>query len=500
MSIINSYDQVPYASAPFAQTHPDRLATIAAIFGVAHPSLERCRVLELGCAAGGNLIPLAEQLPQAELVGIDLSPVQIEEGRRICAALGTDAVRLVAGSIADIDSSWGEFDFIVCHGVYSWVPPAVQNAILEVCRSRLRPNGIAYVSYNTLPGWHWRAPVRDLMRQHALDFERPQDQIAQARAVLEFLADAVPIERGARATLLHDEIERIRRESDAYIFHEQLEADNEPIYFQEFVRRAGNQGLKYLAESDFSSMVMNDLAPQTAAAIQRIAPGIIGHEQMLDFVRQRSFRQTLLIHDGVPVARRVPVTCIDALRIASALVSKSPEVDLQSAQAEEFADSDGASLSSSAPLSRAAMRVLAERWPENIAWPDLLAQALARCPRRADDRSAAADLLRADLLKGYGLGLVGLHHMASACTATPGERPRASRLARCQAGSSKVVTTLRHRQVTLDDAARELLVRADGSRDRAELQMLLNARFPLLAADAFSMKMAELVRHGLMAG
>jgi hypothetical protein len=338
------------------------------------------------------------------------------------------------------------------------------------------------------------------MRLHALDFERPEDQIGQARAILEFLADAVPTARGARATLLHDEIGRIRRESDAYIFHEQLEADNEPLYFQEFVRRAGNQGLKYLAESDFGSMVMNDLAPQTAAAIQRIAPGIIGHEQLLDFVRQRSFRQTLLIHDGVRVARRVPVNCIDGLRIASALVSKSPELDLHAPQAEEFTDSDGASLSSSAPLSRAAMRVLAERWPENLAWPDLLAQASARCPLRADEHAAAADLLRADLLKGYGLGLVGLHSMASACAATPGERPRASGLARYQAGYGSVVTTLRHRQVTLADAARELLVLADGSRDRAELQALLNTRFPALPGDGLTAQLASLVRQGLMAG
>jgi hypothetical protein len=144
------------------------------------------------------------------------------------------------------------------------------------------------------------------------------------------------------------------------------------------------------------------------------------------------------------------------------------------------------------------MRVLAERWPENLAWPDLLAQAMARCPLRAEERAAAADLLRADLLKGYGLGLVGLHSMASACTATPGERPRASHLARHQSGSSSVVTTLRHRQVTLDNAARELLVWADGSRDRAELQMQLNVRFPALPAEAFSKLLTGLAQSGLM--
>jgi hypothetical protein len=90
--------------------------------------------------------------------------------------------------------------------------------------------------------------------------------------------------------------------------------------------------------------------------------------------------------------------------------------------------------------------------------------------------------------------------MASACAATPGERPRASGLARYQAGHGSVVTTLRHRQVTLADAARELLVLADGSRDRAELQALLNTRFPALPGDGLTAQLAGLVRQGLMAG
>jgi SAM-dependent methyltransferase len=496
----NSYDQVPYASVPFAQTHPDRLATIAAIFGVAHRPLADCRVLELGCAAGGNLIPLAEQLPGAELVGVDLSPVQIDEGRRTCAALGLDRVRLVAGSIAEIDDSWGGFDFIICHGVYSWVPPTIQQAILNVCRSRLRPQGIAYISYNTLPGWHWRAPVRDLMRQHALGFESPEERIAQARAILNFLGEAVPAGQGARAALLHDEIGRVQRESDAYLYHEHLEADNEPLYFREFVRRAGDSGLKFLAESDFRSMVTDDLPPQTVAAIQRAAPGIIEHEQLLDFIRQRSFRQTLLIHDGVRVERRVPLGRIDGLRISNGLVSKTPELDLGEIQPEEFVGPEGDSLVGTSPLSRSAMRVLAERWPENLAWPELLALASERVDLRRNERAAAVDLLRADLLKGFGLGLIGLHSLPAACTATPGDQPCASRLAQHQAGHGSVVTTLRHRQVTLDDAARALLFWADGSRDRATLHALWQERFPDQAGHAFAAALATLVRQGLLKG
>src|SRR5262245_44043390 len=162
-----TYDELPYESNPFAETHPDALATAATLFGLDPPLVEACRVLELGCASGGNLLPMAEALPGSHFVGLDLSRCQIEDGRQIVQALGLPNLELCHLSITDVGPDFGPFDYILCHGVYSWVPPAVQDKILEICSRHLTPQGVAYISYNTYPGWRAKAILRDLLCYHA---------------------------------------------------------------------------------------------------------------------------------------------------------------------------------------------------------------------------------------------------------------------------------------------------------------------------------------------
>ena len=116
---------------------------------------------------------MAVSLPGAAFVGIDLSQRQIEEGRRTIAALGLGNIELVHGSIDTVGPDAGQFDYIVCHGVYSWVPRAVQDHILRICRRNLTADGIAYVSYNTYPGWFMRGMVRRMMKFHASRFSDP---------------------------------------------------------------------------------------------------------------------------------------------------------------------------------------------------------------------------------------------------------------------------------------------------------------------------------------
>ena len=121
-----SYDETPYTDLPFAQSHPARLAVMARLFGVDAPDVGTARVLELGCAVGGNLIPMAVAMPDAHLVGIDLSGRQIADGRRVVTTLGLENIELQHADIAHVDASYGMFDYIVCHGIYSWVPAAIR--------------------------------------------------------------------------------------------------------------------------------------------------------------------------------------------------------------------------------------------------------------------------------------------------------------------------------------------------------------------------------------
>ena len=158
-----SYEQLPYESNPFFESHPRRLQTIAYLAGLNPPALENCRVLELGCAGGGNLIPAAESLPHATFTGIDLAPNQIADGNKIIHAIGLKNIHLRALSLTDLPADFGQFDYIIAHGLYSWVPPDVQHRILEICKTHLSPNGVAYISYNTYPGWRMREVMRELL-------------------------------------------------------------------------------------------------------------------------------------------------------------------------------------------------------------------------------------------------------------------------------------------------------------------------------------------------
>src|SRR5262249_10252810 len=158
-----SYDDMPYSNNPFYHTHPDCLATVATLFGMTPPPVPRCRVLELGCAAGGNLIPMAFTLPDSRFVGIDLSPRQVATGLAVIDVLGLKNIELKPLSILDVDHGFGQFDSLICHGVYSWVPAAVQDKILTLCAEQLAPNGVAYVSYNIYPGWHVGGMIREML-------------------------------------------------------------------------------------------------------------------------------------------------------------------------------------------------------------------------------------------------------------------------------------------------------------------------------------------------
>lgn len=462
---MNTYDEVPYASQAFAQTHPDRLATIARIFGLAPPPIEHGRVLELGCASGGNLVPMAYGLPGSSFVGVDYSARQVADGRRRIAALGLANVRIEQASILDVDETWGRFDYIVCHGVFSWVEPAVQERILQIAARQLSEHGIAYVSYNTYPGWHMRESVRHMMRYHAMPFDSAPERIEQARALLRFLAGAVPREGHAYGQMLGTELELLSRCSDSYLFHEHLEPTNTPLYFHQFAERAQAVGLQYLGEADFAAMLTARFPPAVAETLEAISADIVHLEQYMDFVRNRQFRQTLLCREGLKVRRALSPAVMDGLFLACPARRDEPgPLDLRAGVPVTFRKSGGALASTDHPVSKAALELLSEVWPLGLEPHALLARACGRLDAPDDGRLAMQDLFQCVLS-----GLVELRSWQPPCVARAGERPRASGCAAMECATSEIVTSLRHEAVRLDPFSRALLPLLDGQRDRAAL-------------------------------
>ncbi|MGC9216726.1 methyltransferase regulatory domain-containing protein [Acidithiobacillus sp.] len=472
----SAYDETPYQSHPFPQSQPARLAAMATLFGLTPPDIRGARVLELGCAAGGNLIPMAATWPGSRCLGVDLSARQIEEGQATVHDLGLSNCELRHASITDITPEWGQFDYIVCHGVWSWVPEEVRAHIFQVCRDNLAPDGVAYVSYNVYPGWHMRGAIRDLMRWHTSGFTDPAQKAQQARAVLQFLCDSTPPEGDPYGLMLRNEAQLLARQGDYYLLHDHLEEVNHPVYFHEFIREASANDLDYLCETELRSMLPIGLPPQTVATLSRIAPDIYRMEQYLDFLRNRTFRQTLLVHAGRAVNRNLTPTSLEKLAIASALKPQG-QVDPKASGKARFVLPNGVTADTTGPLTKAALLALAEAWPQPVAFPHLLDAArrqvegdLIQEPDPAG-RPAAAQALGTDLLQLYTAGLLEIWPHALPLATGISAQPRAFALARWQAeripaGSQGTVTNMRHETIGLDALSIRILALLDGQRDR----------------------------------
>lgn len=430
----SSYDQVPYQDSPERITHPNHVETVATLFGMSPPNVTRCSVLELGCAAGSNLIAQAYDLPESKFLGLDFSEVQIAAGQKMIEALGLKNIELRHTDIKDVDPTLGQFDYITSHGVYSWTPPEIQNRVLEISKTNLAPNGVAFISYNVYPGWHFRASVREMMLYHVSHIKDPQEQIEQARAFLEFLAASAE-EDAVRAKLLTDEVEAVRKSSDAYLFHEHLEADNRPIYFHEFAARAKVKGLQYLGESDFRSMFARSLPPnarETLDAMDNLP--LVRREQYMDFVRNREFRATLLCHDGTPLNWGLELSILEKFHLATTAAFKRT-FDINSN--EEVTISIGiGELRTAHPLIKAAIAHLNDTWPSAVSLQDLHAAAVDRLHDRQgiNEENLGHDFLGRWILSAVVGGTVEVSvHPPKSFATKLSRRPLASALAREQA-------------------------------------------------------------------
>lgn len=306
-----SYDDLPYDGGCVSSSHPARMRALGKLFGLDAPDPDSARILEIGCAGGSNLLPLAYSLPGATFTGIDLSARQIDLARERASKLQLSNLQLEAMSVVDAANLQGPFDYIICHGVYSWVPDEVRDAILRTIHDKLAPNGIAFVSYNALPGWHFRKGVRDMMVYHGRYFPTVEERAQQARALVDFVGDAgatlaaeipglaVPSQAVASVR------DVITRYPDYYVVHEFLESDNRAFYLYEFVDQLEAHDLQYLGDTTFASMVAGNLPAEIAETLTRISVTAVALEQYRDFLVNRTFKHSLICAKDVVLERSI---------------------------------------------------------------------------------------------------------------------------------------------------------------------------------------------------
>ncbi len=496
----NAYDEIPYDSHAYPQSHPDRLAAVATLFGMKPKSVSNCRVLELGCAAGGNLIPLATTLPDAHFVGVDLSQRQVTEGQASIKELGLKNVELKHVDLKDIDKKFGEFDYIIAHALYSWVSDENQEKILEICQNNLAPNGVAYISYNTFPGWHFRGMIRDMMMYHAGHIEDSAFKAGQARALLDFLSQSVPTQDNAYGIMLKNELDLIRQQQDSYLLHDHLEAQNAPIYFHQFAERAARHGLQYLGEADFHTMLTSNFPKEVDETLRRISTELVRTEQYMDFLRNRTFRQTLLCKQDVPLNRNLTFENLQHFLIASPIKAVSENIDLQSNKSETFALPNGFTLTSTVPLIKAAFQHLSEEWPKAVGFDDLLNAARSKS-NDSQSVEVQRQLLGADLLTAYATSLIQLRTHQLPFVTTVSDHPKVSEIVRHQAKTRDFVTNQLHERIAIDIFSRSLIELLDGKRDKEkildELAKLVKAEKLVVQKDGKNLKEGATLREAL---
>jgi methyltransferase-like protein/SAM-dependent methyltransferase len=479
-----SYDDVPYPTLCYTQSHPDRLATCGRLLGLTSAPVERCRVLELGCASGGNLLPMAASLRDSQFVGIDLSPHQVEQATLAVTTLGLTNVAFFAMDIRDVTPAMGTFDYVIAHGVYSWVPPDVRDCLLTVCARNLAPHGIAYVSYNTFPGWHMYQGLREMMLYHVRGETDPHRRAAGARALIRFLGEAMDDERNqaygtlidAYRELLDQQLHDDRTQSDAALLHDELAENNDPVYFHQFVDHAASHGLQYLIDTDVPLSVPANLSPEAFEALRAMSHSAIEAEQYMDFLRNRAFRRSLLCHATLPVDRTLRPSRIADLAVATR-ASRAEGAGVDSDEAR-YMSPDGIAFQTSDPYVIAAFDHLISRAPQALPFTELLAAAAARSLPSGAPVDADVHRLAADLLEGFthSVSLVELHAWVPPFVSTVSERPVAAPYARYQARLGPRVANQRHERVLLDSLGRYLLPLLDGEHALSDLGGALDDR------------------------
>ena len=474
----NPYNEVRYTGHARVFAHPRRMRTLARLFSLRAPAPERCRMLELGCGDATHLLWVAVGLPAARCVGIDLTEAGLARGREMAQVAGIGNVELRQADIMDLDASLGEFDYIVAHGVYSWVPELVRSKLLDLCARCLAPDGVALVSYNAMPGGHFRSLAGELMRFGTRGIADPERTVAQARRFLDTFSRWQGQGEGY-AEIIRGQIARLEKTPDYVLYHDDLAEHTRAFSLSGFLERAGACGLRYLTEASFADTRYEGVPPEVQAEVAAAVSSREDREQILDYLSGRAFRRTLLCRavvalDGAPDA--------DAVAEMAVLGRFRPlaEPGLADDAPLEFEGADGKRITAAHRLVKAALVLLGEFWPRPLAFADLLDQARSRCVRVSADAEEERRQFCRFLFGAYAGGVVDLNLDPPRAAARAGDRPRVFALARAQAARGGELTSVPGFTVHMDDPfSRHLLRLLDGSRDRAGIAASLVAAVEL---------------------
>jgi SAM-dependent methyltransferase len=463
------YDEVRYSNFPYAQTHPDRLATVAMLHGIEPPDPFSARVLEIGCGAGGNLLAMAVATPGLRGVGVDLAATPIAEAQQAVQEIGLDNAEFRQADVRDLtNGELGTFDYVIAHGVYGWMPEDADDALLATIKASLAPDGIAYVSFNAQPGGYFRRMLRDAGLWHARHEEGALAKAAKAQELYLFLKEQRVSDADTYGALLAREIPVLADAPSYRLVHDDLGEFWTPRWFGQFAEHAAGHGLGYVGEADLFSLRTEMLPDGVEPLAWNLVDGDrIAFENLSDVLTARHFRQSVICHAGRQASADASAEQAQRLHWAVRPNAEPLEIGLT---ADAFAALDA-------------------RRPRAVGFEEL----------RAELGAEPLELAEA-LLDGFRRERLMPHAGPLRAAETPGEHPRASRLARWQAARGADMVSLAYMRVRMEEpAARTLITLLDGTRDRDAIRADLAAKVGFeLTPEDLERNLVELARLFLL--
>lgn len=440
------YDRVAYPTTVFAQTHPERLAVLARLAGLDPVPPQQARILEIGGGTCVNLLSMAAMWPGCEAHGFDLSENAIARGVEIAGASGLTNVTLAVEDICAAHHRYaaGSFDYVIAHGVYAWVPPQVREATMRLAAHVLSDRGVAFISYNAMPGGHVRLIMREMLLDAIGEIDEPEARIAAVRDFLEDYArpreDDEPL-----ATTLRQQAESMLKRPDAVLFHDELGPCFHPQRLLDVAAAARDCGLTFLTDAG-RNRHLDGFLPDGSAVPDDPEASVLLAASRDDYAALRYFRQSLFV-------KAAPDRTVAPARIAGMWISTRLR-----------RDEDGSFVQSGDRISIA---------DEGLA--DAIARAAALHPQRVPLSEVTDDPehLRV-ILQLFAEWYVNLHLGPAPFPAEPAERPQASPLVRgmLEMGET-MLCTLDHGVLKIEQSElRALLMAADGTRTIAEIAAL----------------------------
>lgn len=459
-----------YAGGALAASHPDVLRLVAARCGIAAAPAASARVLEIGCGEAANLLPIAFRLEGTTCVGLDASAKLLDVAREARDRLGVDNLELVHARLEDVDpATLGTFDYVICHGVLSWVAPDVQAALWRLVTATLDPSGVALVSFNCTPGWAVRDQIRHAILEHTRDAP-VEEHLERTRELLSVFARS-PAAFTPYAALLAEESRRLLMSPPGYIAHEYLVPSLRSFRYGEILDASASAGLRPLVE------------------LGRALPDRRMEEELLDGLREsldderqaqelcetmlfRAFRLMTFAHAEAPAEGAEPARLATELHWTGRLTPEQRRLSLDPGMSESFIAAEGENVASADPLLKGALLELGREWPATLSWGALTERltALLELRRVPAEHAAPArfEAMAKDLLELWRLGYL-LARSSPWTAVTASETPRVSPLTRWEAERGGNVTGPFHQTLVLDPLARGLARVMDGSRDAAAL-------------------------------